>query len=118
MATYSSKQEKKQGLSSSMSVLLSVALIGVFVILGPLNANLYNSINSVLGIWDGTDGAYTNAQVSFIADEQYWDANCSHGWTSDATCDDIVLRVESCVISLATPYCATYENYMQEFFNQ
>ncbi len=119
MATYSSKQEKKQGLSSSVSVLLSVALIGAFVVLAPLNASLYNSINGVLGIWDSADGVYTNAEVvSFTADQTYWDANCNYGWTSDATCDGIFSRVQSCVISVASPYCSSYENYMQEFFNQ
>lgn len=119
MATFSSKQEKKHGLGNSVSVLLSVALIGAFVVLGPLNASLYNSINGVLGSWDSADSVYANAEViSFTADQSYWDANCSYGWTSNVTCESIFSRVQSCVINAATPYCSSYENYMQNFFNR
>jgi hypothetical protein len=119
MATFSSKQEKKQGLGTSVSVLLSVALIGAFVVLGPLNASLSNSISGVLGTWSSADNVYNNAEVaSFAVDQSYWDANCSYGWTSNATCDGIFSRVQSCVINVATPYCSSYENYMQDFFTQ
>jgi hypothetical protein len=118
MATYSSKQEKRQSVGDSTSLLLSVMLIGALLILGPLNASVHNSINGVLGVWDGASGIYSSAEISFNADQQYWDGNCSHGWTSDSTCDGIFSRVQSCVLSAASPYCSSYEDYMQEFFNQ
>jgi len=118
MATFSSKHDKRQGLGDPISVLVSVVLVGALVILGPLNASLYNSINGVLGTMGSADGVYTSADVSFASDEQYWDANCSHGWDSDSTCDNIILRVESCVVTIASPYCSNYENYMQEFLGQ
>ena len=117
MATFSSKQEKRQVMGDSMSVLVSVVLIGALVILGPLNASLYNSINGVVGTLNGADGVYS-ADASFASDEQYWDASCIRGWDADSTCDDILLRVESCVVTIVSPYCANYENYMQQFFSQ
>ena len=119
MATYSSKQQKRQVGGNYVPVLVSVLLIGAFVILAPLNASFYSSLNGVLGTWTSTDGVYTNAEVvSFTADQTYWDANCGHGWATDATCDGILSRVQSCNLGFATAYCSSYESYMQEFFNQ
>lgn len=119
MATYSSKQEKRQVFGNSVPVLVSVLIIAALVILAPLNASFYNSLNGILGTWTSTDGVYTNAEVvSFTADQSYWDANCGHGWASDATCDGILSRVQSCNLGFVTAYCSSYENYMQGFFNQ
>ena len=118
MATYSSKQEKKQGISNQMIALLVVALIGAFVIFGPLNATLYHSINNVLAIFDSPDGVSVNTDASFTSDQNYWSDNCSHGWSSDATCDAIVSRVQSCQLSLASAYCTSNENYMRAYFNK
>jgi hypothetical protein len=116
MATYSSKQEKRQVYGNYVPVLVSVLLIGVLVILAPLNASFYSSLNGFLGTWSSADNVYINAEViSFSADQTYWDANCDHGWTSDATCDGILARVESCAISVTSPYCSSYESYMQVF---
>ena len=118
MATFSSKQEKKQGISNQMTVLLAVALIGAYVVFGPLNAALYNSINSVLASFDSPDGVAVSTDASFTSDQNYWSDNCSRGWASDATCDAIVSRVQSCVVSAASPYCSTNESYIQEFLKQ
>ena len=119
MATYSSKQEKRQVLGNSLPLLVSVLLIGTLVILAPLNASFYGSLNGILGTLGSANSVYDNAEVvSFTADQTYWDANCSHGWASDSTCDVISLRVQSCAISVASPYCASYENHLQEFFNK
>jgi len=117
MATFSSKHEKKQGLSNQMTLLLAVALIGVFVILAPLNASLYNSINSALSRLDRSNGVSVNT-VSFTADRNYWEKNCNHGWDSDTTCDAIVLRVQSCEVGPASPYCTSNKIYMQQYFNK
>jgi len=115
MATFSSKQEKKQGVSNQMTVLLAVALIGAFVIFGPMNAALYNSINSVLASFDSPDGIAVSTDASFTSDQNYWSDNCSHGWASDATCDAIVSRVQSCEVGLASTYCTSNESYLQQF---
>jgi len=104
-------------MGDSMSILVSVVLIGAIVILGPLNASLYNSINGALGTLQNS-GVYSNATVSFASDVSYWAGNCSHGWGSDSTCDNIALKVQSCTLSAGSVYCANYEDYMQQFFNQ
>ena len=118
MATFSTKQEKKQGMSNQMSVLLAVAIIGAFVIFGPLNATLYNSINSVLASFDSPDGVSVNTDASFASDQNYWSDNCSHGWDSDATCDAIVSRVQSCEVGLASDYCTSNESYIQQYYKK
>ena len=118
MATFSSKQEKKQGISNQMTVLLAVAIIGAFVIFGPLNATLYNSINSVLASFDSPDGVSVSTDASFTSDQNYWSDNCSHGWDSDATCDAIVSRVQSCEVGLASDYCTSNESYIQQYYKK
>ena len=119
MATYSSKQEKRQSFGNNVPVLVLVLLIGALIVLAPLNASSYNSLNSFLGTWNSVDSLYNNAEViSFSADQTYWNANCEHGWTTDATCDGIRARVQSCSISVASPYCSSYENYLQQFLNK
>ena len=116
MATYSSKHEKRQFFGNNVPVLVLVLLVGALVILAPLNASFSSSLNGTLGTWTSADNVYTNAEViSFPADQTYWDTHCDHGWDSDTTCDRILARVESCTISVASPYCSSYENYMQEF---
>lgn len=118
MATFSSKQEKKQGISNQMAVVLAVAVIGAFVIFGPLNVTLYNSIDSLLASFDGPDGVSLTTAASFTSDQYYWSQNCSHGWASDATCDVIVSRVQSCETGLASTYCTSNESYIQQYFQQ
>ena len=115
MTTFSSKQEKNPGISNQMTILLAVALIGAFVIFGPLSASLYNSIDSVLASFDSLDGIAVSTDASFISDQNYWSDNCSHGWASDATCDAIVSRVQSCEAGLASTYCTSNESYIQQF---
>ena len=118
MATFSSKQEKKQGISNQMTILLAVALVGAFVIFGPMNAALYNSIDSLLASFDSPDGVSVSTDASFTSDQNYWSDHCSHGWDSDATCDAIVARVQSCEVGLASAYCTSNESYIQEYFNK
>ena len=115
MTTFSSKHEKKQGISNQMTALLAVALIGAFVIFGPMNAALYDSINSILASFDGPDGISVSTNASFTSDQNYWSDNCSHGWASNSTCDAIVSRVQSCEVGLASTYCTSNKSYLQQF---
>ena len=121
MSIFSPKQKKNQGWDNPMSVLLSVTLIGVFMVSGPLNATLHNAINDVLETFGSTESEsiYKSPEAaSFPSDEQYWDFYCSNGWNSDSTCDDIVSRVQSCLVNMASLYCSAYKSYMQEFLKQ
>jgi len=116
MSTISSKQGKRQGLVDPISVLVCIVLIGTLLIPGSLNASLFNS-RSVLAQGSAI-AASSSGDFSFTQDEQYWDANCSHGWNSDSTCDHIVLRAQACSIGGASAYCSDYKSYMQKFQNQ
>lgn len=119
MSTISSKQEKRRGLMSPDLALVFVMLIGVLVIFGSSTDNTYSSYHNTLGIQDNAAGGLpTSDDVSFASDEQYWDANCSHGWSSNSMCDDIVLRAQLCVPSVTSAYCSDYNIYMQQFYQR
>jgi hypothetical protein len=112
MATYSSKHEKNQELVDPIFVLASVALIVVLVVFGPLNSYEYRSVRNA------PNNLSPSVVVSFAADEQYWDAHCSHGWGSDFTCENIVSRTQACYSGLAgfaSAYCTEYNAYMKQF---
>ena len=119
MATFSSKQEKRQGLVDPMLVLVSIALISMLVAFGPLNGNMYSSIGSALVTQSrAADNLSLNVGTSFTSDLQYWDAKCSHGWTSDATCDALVSRTQACALGVGSAYCSEYDAYLQQIRNQ
>ena len=121
MAKFSSKKQKNgQGFGNPMPVLISVTLLGTFAVFGPFNVSFFHSINinSILPSFYTPNDASTNTAPSFTSDQNYWNNNCSHGWASDATCDAIVSRVRSCLVNMASPYCSSYETYMQEFLKQ
>ena len=121
MAKFSSKKQKNgQGFGNPIPVLVSVTLLGTFAVFGPFNVSFFNSINinSILPSFYTPNDASTNIALSFTSDQNYWNNNCSHGWSSDASCDDIVSRVRSCLINKASLYCSAYESYMHGFLKQ
>jgi len=119
MSTISSKEEKKQRLMSPDLALVFVLLIGVLVILGSSTGNAYSSYHNTLGIQGNAAGSLpTSDDISFALDEQYWDANCSHGWASDSMCNNIVLRAQLCTSNVTSAYCSDYNSYMQQFYKQ
>jgi hypothetical protein len=80
--------------------------------------NLANSFSTAPSTVDNTHAnVSTNLNYSFSADHQYWEANCSHGWSSNSTCDDIVSRAQSCSISVESAYCSEYNSYLKQFSN-
>lgn len=119
MATISSNQEKRHAFVNPIYVLVFLVLLLALLLIGPLGANTSNSINGVLGaLGSAPAGVSAGSAVTFAADQQYWDANCSHGWSSDSTCETIVQRVQSCSVSTASAYCSEYELYLQPFRSQ
>ena len=110
MATFSSKQEKRQSL-----ILASLTLIGVLVTFSPFNSNMYSSIRSALLTQGNTA---VEVPINFASDLQYWDANCSHGWRSDSTCDALVLKTQACSVGIGSAYCSEYNTYLRQFRNQ
>jgi hypothetical protein len=115
MSTISSEREKRQGLINPDLALIFILLIGVSVIFGPFTGDTYNPV----GIQSREAGSVSNSDdVSFASDEQYWDANCSHGRLSDSMCVDIVKRARLCATSFTSAYCSDYKEYMQQYFNR
>ncbi len=116
MSTISSKQIKKHGLTDFVFVFLAVII--VLLVLLSSNVNFYNSFNTALpGLGSTHAGISTSRDVSFASDLRYWGANCSHGWSSDSTCDTIASKAQSCSVSADSVYCSEYDTYMQQFRN-
>jgi len=114
MSTISPKQTKSQGIIDPIFILAVLVVILTFVVFAPAN-KLYNSVESTLGSFGNTSaGLTTNFVVSFSSDLEYWESNCSRGWSSDATCDLIVQRTQSCTYSVDSTYCSAYEKYLHK----
>jgi hypothetical protein len=119
MATISSNQEKRQAFINPVYILVFLVLLLALLLIGPLSGNTSSSFNGVLGVLGSAPaGVSAGGDVTFASDQQYWDANCSHGWSSDSTCETIVQRVQSCSVSTASAYCSEYELYLQPFRSQ
>ena len=119
MATFSSKQKKRQSWDEPIWVLASIALIGLLVAFSPLHNSMYSSIRSALVTRTGAaENISLDAGTSFASDLQYWNAQCSHGWTSDSTCDALVSRTKLCALDVGSAYCSGYNAYLQQIRNQ
>jgi hypothetical protein len=114
MSIISSKQAKQQNLVDVLFVCLALTLIVLVLI--PSNWNLYNSIRVAPATFDiAPVDSVSTENFSFAADQRYWDANCSHGWSSDARCDSIVAKAQSCSASVSSGYCSEYTNYLKAY---
>lgn len=117
MSTLSSKPTKTYKPIDLISVFVFLALIFTFLLI-PFTGNIYTSLSTAL---DNVDSTHANVSstisYSFSADQQYWTSNCSHGWSSNSTCDDIVMRSQSCSVSAESAYCSEYHNYLKQFSN-
>ena len=118
MSTISSKHTKRQGSVDPNVILGLLVLILALVVFTPFTGNLYNPLGTVLGTIDSAHANISaNVNYSFSVDQQYWSVNCSHGWSSNSTCDDIVSRAQSCSINVASAYCSEYDTYLKQFSN-
>jgi hypothetical protein len=110
MSTITSKPSRRYSLVDLISIIVFfVLLFTLFVI--PFTGNLYNSLSTMNSTRANVS---TNAGYSFSADHQYWTANCSHGWSSNSTCDDFVVRSQACSISAESAYCSAYDKYLKQ----
>ena len=115
MSTISSKPIKRHSLSESISIVAFIVLILVLLIT-PFTGNLHNFFGSALGSLGHTSTNLSAVnEASFTSDLQYWDRYCTPGWSSDAVCEAIALRAQSCSISVDSAYCSQYDAYMQKF---
>src|SRR5215213_10322682 len=117
MSTISSKPTKTFKPIDLISVFVFLALILILFLI-PFTGNIYTSLSSAL---DNVDSTHANVSstinYSFSVDQQSLTANCSHGWSSNSTCDDIVTRSQSCSIKAESAYCSEYNNYLKQFSN-
>jgi len=110
MSTISSRPTKRYNIVDLMTIFVFfILLFTLFVI--PFTGNLYSSLTTVNSTHANVS---TTASYSFSADHQYWTANCSHGWSSNSTCDDIVVRSQACSISAESAYCSQYDKYLKQ----
>jgi hypothetical protein len=114
MSIASSRQIPKYRLNIDLIFAL-FALTLALLVLVPSNGNLLDSIHIAPGTIEKPHAdILTSGDLSFADDQLYWAANCSRGGSSDARCNSIILRSQSCSISTASAYCSEYEQYMQE----
>ena len=115
MSTLFSKPTKRYNPAQLISLFVFLALMVTLLVM-PLTGNFSSSLSSALGGVNSTHiGISTNTAYSFSADQQYWNANCSHSSSSDSICDDIVSRSQSCSISIDSAYCTEYDQYLKQF---
>jgi hypothetical protein len=115
MSTYSSKSVKSYSPIDSMSIVVLLVLI-VTLLIAPFASEIYASINAALSnVRSAPASLSAQSDAVFGVDLQYWNANCSQGWSSDTTCDAIVARSQSCATGLDSAYCSEYNNYLQQF---
>lgn len=119
MSTYSSKQQNSQDMMEPLWILWYILIVSILMISG-FNTNMqYDSLNRALG---SQSHVYVDtpfrANVSFASDERYWSAHCNRGWAGDSTCDDIVIRAQSCEFSNVSTYCSNYEDYLLQLNNR
>ena len=118
MTTIPRKQYKYQSSTDTIAVLAYMLAIGILLFYGTRPGAFQLAIGRTLGIQSGMSVLSAGSQISFAADAQYWDVNCSHGWTSDAACDTLVARTQACEISAASAYCSEYKTYLRQFLDK
>lgn len=117
MSTISSKQRKRHGLVDP--VLIFLVMILTLVVFAPLPGTTYDSFSRVLPSFGNTsDSLSLKSELSFAADQQYWDTNCGTGWSQDSMCQEITLRSQSCSISIDSAYCSEYASYMKQYLKK
>lgn len=114
MTILTSKQQKRYGLIDPVFILLFGTLV-LLLFFAAFTGDVDHSIRNVLESFGNPSSALSlDSQPTFSVDQQYWEAYCSHGWSSDAICETIASRSQSCSISTDSAYCSEYANYMQQ----
>jgi hypothetical protein len=117
MSIITSKQQKRHSLLDPIFYLFIATLI-LLIYFAALTGNIDYTLNTW---WTAFEDTPTRVSVdrapSFATDQAYWQANCSHRWTSDSACEAITLRSQSCKASVDSAYCSAYNNYLKQFKN-
>jgi hypothetical protein len=114
MSIISSKPTKKHAVVDPVFVLLFLVLVLALLVFAPLTDSMSDSFRSTFAsLGNSSTNLSAKSEASFASDLKYWDTYCSKGWNSDAVCDAIVARSQSCAISVDSVYCSQYENYLK-----
>jgi hypothetical protein len=106
MSIITAKRTKKYDLIDFVFVF--IALLVAFLVLVPSNIHLSKPVDRAPVSLSASD------RSSFTSDLQYWNADCSHGWKADSTCEAITRRTQACSISNDSAYCAAYHDYLHQ----
>jgi hypothetical protein len=115
MSLITSKQQKRYGIVDPIFILFSSALV-ILALFALSTGNVSDLIEDVLGSFSTTQASSSvNNVPSFASDLRYWEANCTGKWSSDAICEAIAARTQSCTLSVDSVYCSAYDNYLQQY---
>lgn len=117
MSIITSNQSKRQTIVDPILILFVSVLVVLLVFAFTIANRDFFTSNILQGSDTASAGLSLNSNVSFAADERYWDANCNTGWSTDAVCDAIVARTQACSVSVDSAYCSSYKNYIQQSDN-
>ena len=111
MSTLSSKPVRTYIPVESISIVIFLVLV-ISVLFALIMGSSDSSLNNFS---DRPALLLSTSNIVFAGDLEYWNANCSHGWTagSDSTCSEIVARTQSCANSVDSAYCAEYAHYLR-----
>lgn len=118
MSTISSNQRRRRGAIDPLYILAFLVMVLALLVSAPFNDKTYDSFSTVSeSSGDASVSLSLTRKASFASDLQYWNANCSHGWTPGSPCQDIVAKTKSCATSVNSAYCSEYDSYLQQFRN-
>jgi hypothetical protein len=109
MSILTSKPQKRHVVVDPIFILFFSALV-VLTIFAVSTGNIdYLVEKAVESISSTSASVSVSNQPSFLADQKYWDANCTRGWSSDSLCDTIAGRTQACEMSAESAYCSAYK---------
>lgn len=115
MSIITSKPQKRHITVDPIFILFLSALsvLTIFAVsTGSLDSLVENTVESLRS---APANVSVNNVPSFTADQKYWEANCTSGWSSDSLCDAIAGRTQACELSTDSAYCSAYSKYMKQF---
>jgi len=118
MSIITSKLPKRHVIVDPILILFFSALV-VLTIFAVSTGNIDYLVENAVGSFRSTPVSISvNNQPSFVADQKYWESNCTRGWSSDALCDIIAARTQSCELSTDSAYCSAYKNSLEKSLNR
>jgi hypothetical protein len=113
MSIITSKPQKRYVVDPIFILFFSALVVLTIFALSTGNLD-YLVENAVESLSSTSVHVSVNSAPSFVADQKYWDANCTRGWTSDSLCDTIAGRTQACELSADSAYCSEYKQYLKQ----